>query len=47
VQVTGVFVAADGGRVGDLIRIVNPDTRRALKARVTKQGTVEVINERQ
>jgi flagella basal body P-ring formation protein FlgA len=45
-EVAARFIAADNGRIGDLIRIVNPDTKRSLRARVVKAGTVEVFNER-
>jgi flagella basal body P-ring formation protein FlgA len=43
VEITAVLVAADGGRVGDVIRVVNPGTKRMLKARVKDGRTVEVI----
>lgn len=42
VEVTATFVAADGGDAGDEIRVVNPDTKRYLRARVVKPGLVEV-----
>ena len=45
-EVAARFVAEDNGRIGDLIRIVNPDTKRTLRARIIKAGTVEVFNER-
>jgi flagella basal body P-ring formation protein FlgA len=45
-EVAARFIAADSGRIGDLIRIVNPDTKRSLRARIIKAGTVEVFNER-
>jgi flagella basal body P-ring formation protein FlgA len=45
-EVAARFIAADSGRIGDVIRIVNPDTKRSLRARVIKAGTVEVYNER-
>ncbi len=45
-EVAARFVAEDNGRIGDLIRIMNPDTRRTLRARIIKAGTVEVFNER-
>ncbi len=41
-EVTATFVAADGGDAGDVIRVVNPDTKRYLRARVVKPGLVEV-----
>jgi flagella basal body P-ring formation protein FlgA len=46
VQVSATFTAADGGRVGDVIRIVNPDSRQYLKGRIIRPGLVEVIHER-
>ncbi len=46
VEVTAEFVAADGGRVGDTIRVVNPDTKKYVRGRVVRKGLVEVINER-
>jgi len=45
VEVTAALVAADGGDVGDVIRVVNPDTRRYLRGRVVRAGYVEVIHE--
>lgn len=41
--VEGSAVATQHGSAGDTIRVVNPDTRRAMKARVTGRGEVEVI----
>jgi flagella basal body P-ring formation protein FlgA len=46
VEVTAQFVAADGGSVGDIIRVRNPDTKKYLRGRIVKPGRVEVINER-
>jgi flagella basal body P-ring formation protein FlgA len=46
VEVTATLVAADGGQVGDVIRVVNPDTRRYLRGRVLRAGFVEVIHDR-
>ena len=43
VEVTATLVAADGGSVGDVIRMVNPDTRKYLRGRVLRAGYVEVI----
>lgn len=37
------LVAADHGELGAVIRVVNPDSRRALKARIVGAGVVEVI----
>jgi flagella basal body P-ring formation protein FlgA len=46
VEVSAQFVAAENGRTGDLIRVVNPETKRTVRARVVTSGTVEVLNER-
>lgn len=46
VQVTALFVAADSGDPGDVIRVVNKDTRRSIRVRVVNKGMVEVINAR-
>ena len=45
-EIAARFIAEENGRIGDLIRIVNPDTKRTLRARIIKAGTVEVFNER-
>lgn len=39
------LVAADNGDMGSVIRVVNPDSRRTLRARVTGAGIVEVMND--
>lgn len=44
VRVTAVFTAADSGDPGDVVRVVNHDTHRSLKARVLSKGMAEVIN---
>jgi flagella basal body P-ring formation protein FlgA len=44
VEASLTFVAVDGGGTGDVIRILNPDTRKTLRARVVSTGLVEVIN---
>lgn len=46
VEVTATLVAADGGQAGDVIRIVNPETRKYLRGRILRAGFVEVIHER-
>lgn len=46
VQVTAQFVAADSGDPGDIVRVVNHETHRSIRARVVNKGVVEVINER-
>jgi flagella basal body P-ring formation protein FlgA len=45
VQVSAEFVAADSGRPGDVIRVMNPATRRYIRGRIVKPGLVEVMNE--
>jgi flagella basal body P-ring formation protein FlgA len=44
VYVQAVLVATQPGRVGDVIRCVNPDTRKALAARVVGPGLGEVVH---
>lgn len=46
IEVTGKFVASDGGNVGDAIRVRNPDSRTFVRGRIVKPGLVEVIHER-
>ncbi|MCC7010594.1 MAG: flagellar basal body P-ring formation protein FlgA [Acidobacteria bacterium] len=46
IEVTATLAAADGGRAGDVIRVVNPETKRYLRARIVRKGLVEVINGR-
>jgi flagella basal body P-ring formation protein FlgA len=46
VEVSATFVAADGGAEGDLIRVMNPETRRYVRGRIVRKGVVEVIYER-
>lgn len=45
VEVTATMVAADGGNVGDVIRVSNPDSRRVVKGRIVARGRIEVIHE--
>jgi flagella basal body P-ring formation protein FlgA len=42
VQVSAAMTATDGGEPGDVIRVVNTDTRRSLRGRVVSEGVVEV-----
>ncbi|ODS53921.1 MAG: flagella basal body P-ring formation protein FlgA [Acidobacteria bacterium SCN 69-37] len=42
VQVSAEVTAADGGNPGDVIRVVNPGSRRSLRGRVVREGLVEV-----
>lgn len=43
VQVEGQGVATQSGGPGDLIRVVNKDSRRPLRARIVGPGQVEVV----
>jgi flagella basal body P-ring formation protein FlgA len=43
IQIEGVAVAAQSGALDQIIRVVNPDTRKAIKARVIGDGEVEVV----
>lgn len=44
VEVSGRAVASQSGALGDVIRVVNTESGRALRARVTGRGEVEVIH---
>lgn len=44
IEARGVAVAMQNGRAGAVIRIVNPESRRTLVARVIGPGEVEVIH---
>jgi flagella basal body P-ring formation protein FlgA len=46
VEVSAEFVAADGGQIGAVIRVVNPATKRYLRGRIVKEGVVEVTHGR-
>ena len=46
VEVSGTFVAADGGEPGRVIRVINPQTRRFLRGRILNDGKVEVLDGR-
>jgi flagella basal body P-ring formation protein FlgA len=43
VQIDAVTTASGSGQEGDVIRILAPGSRRPLRARITGQGTVEVV----
>jgi len=43
VEATAVMVAAGSGDAGTVIRVVNRQSRRALKARVVSAGLVEIV----
>jgi flagella basal body P-ring formation protein FlgA len=42
-EVSAVVVASEHGDPGRVIQVVNPQTRRALKARVLSAGVVEIL----
>jgi flagella basal body P-ring formation protein FlgA len=46
VEVTAQFIAADGGHVGDVIRVRNPESKKYVRGRIVKAGVVEVIHDR-
>ncbi len=46
IEVEAVVIAIDSGALNQVITVVNPATRRALRARVTGHGQVEVVNAR-
>jgi len=43
IEVSATFVAADGGEVGDTIRLRNPGTQKYVRGRIVKAGVVEVM----
>ena len=43
IEVTGVAVASGSGQAGDVIRVMQPRSRRLVKARILGPGAVEVI----
>jgi flagella basal body P-ring formation protein FlgA len=45
VVAVGVATALQSGNVGEVIRLVNPESRRQLRGRVTGKSAVEVQNE--
>jgi flagella basal body P-ring formation protein FlgA len=46
VTVTGEMVAAESGGLGDIVRVVNAETRKAQRARVVALAEVEMIDVR-
>lgn len=44
-EVRGMAIAAQTGTLGEKIRVVNAESRRALEGRVVGEGEVEVIHE--
>lgn len=45
VEAVGVATALQSGNVGDVIRLVNPESRRQLRGRITGKAAVEVQHE--
>jgi len=45
VEVSATLLAAESGVTGDIIRLVNQDSRRALRARILSPSRVEIIHE--
>lgn len=44
VEVRGRAVAAQSGGLGDVVLVINPDSRKRLRGRVIEEGTVEVMH---
>jgi flagella basal body P-ring formation protein FlgA len=40
----GLAIATENGRLGAVVRVVNPDSKRTLVGRVVGRGEVEVIH---
>jgi len=45
IEVSASLMAAESGVSGDIIRLVNPDSRKSLRARILSPSRVEVIHE--
>jgi flagella basal body P-ring formation protein FlgA len=45
VEAVGTATALQSGQVGDVIRVVNAESRRQLRGRITGKGSVEVQHE--
>jgi flagella basal body P-ring formation protein FlgA len=46
VEVEAIVVAAESGAIDEVIRVVNPETKRAMRARVRSKDEVEVLDGR-
>ena len=46
VEAVVIAIAEQSGVAQQIIRVVNPDSRRAIRARVVAAGEVEVVNAR-
>lgn len=45
-EVRAQLVAVDSGRIGDLVRVMHPESRRTFRARVTARAEVEIRHDR-
>jgi flagella basal body P-ring formation protein FlgA len=46
IEVTAAMVAVDGGRIGDVIRVRNPESKTYLRGRIVRPGFLEVVHVR-
>src|SRR5262249_30753706 len=46
IDIVGEMVAAESGNAGDVVRVVNQETKFAARAKVIARGEVEVVNVR-
>lgn len=44
IEAHGLAIASENGRLGAVIRVVNPDSKRTIRSRVVGHGEVEVIH---
>jgi flagella basal body P-ring formation protein FlgA len=44
IEAQGLCVAIENGRMGAVVRVVNPDSKKTLVGRVVGPGEVEVIH---
>lgn len=45
-EVRAQLVAVDSGRIGDLVRVMHPESRRTFRARVVARAEVEISHDR-
>ena len=46
IEVRANLVAVDSGRIGDLVRVIHPGSRKTFRARVTARAEVEISHDR-
>jgi flagella basal body P-ring formation protein FlgA len=46
VEVRAALVAVDSGAVGSEVRVMHPESRRTMRARVTGRAEVEIRHDR-